>query len=256
MQYKNTILFSEKESSRFNCRIFRGNMDTVDEEYINNIILNEKPDIIVLRVPVEKKQEHYKLHNTGCRVLHCDTLVYYFCPLGAEPVHPFRNKLEFHPVTPQTQHLVTELTEEIFPGYQSHYFSNPYLNKELILQGYKEWTQSYINETDSSKFSWYITMQEKIVGFAMCSIIDDKTCEGVFSGVKAEFAGKGIYPDIVRFLQGFFKDRGMSKMKVSTQIQNYSVQKAWIKEGFTLKQAFDTYHLLCSQYNNIMPGNK
>lgn len=256
MHHNNTIFFSLKESNRFNYKIFRGNIDAVDEQVIKNIVLAENPDIIILRVPAERKNEQYKLHNTGCRVLHCDTLVYYFCPLHAVPINPFRNKLEFHPVTGQTKHLVAELTEAIFPGYQSHYFSNPYLKRELILQGYKEWTQSYINEIDSSKFSWYITLKEKVVGFAMCSIIDETTCEGVFSGVMTEYAGKGIYPDIVRFLQNFFKSRGIRIMKVSTQIQNYSVQKTWIKEGFNLKQAFDTYHLLCFDSSNLMPDTK
>jgi len=32
-------------------------------------------------------------------------------------------------------------------------------------------------------------------------------------------------------------------MTVTTQIQNYAVQKIWVKEGFSLCNSFDTYHI-------------
>jgi acyl dehydratase len=57
------------------------------------------------------------------------------------------------------------------------------------------------------------------------------------------FAGKGIYSDMIKYTQQFFKDGGYSSMWVSTQIQNYSVQKAWLNEGFFLKKSFETYHI-------------
>ena len=53
----------------------------------------------------------------------------------------------------------------------------------------------------------------------------------------------GIYSDVVRFTQNYFKAIGMKKMWVSTQLQNYSVQKSWIEEGFYLKKSFETYHI-------------
>jgi ribosomal protein S18 acetylase RimI-like enzyme len=242
---ENIIQFSPKESKRFGLKTWRVNMSVVDSDCINELIKEEKPDIIILRLPSEQTTESYKLLGENRQVLHCDTLVYYFCPLSSTVVLPFRNNLKFNLVTRQTQYLVNELTEEIFKNYKSHYAANPLLKKEDVLQGYKEWTASFINEINSDKYSWYITKDEKIIGFAVCSILDEANCEGVFSGVKAAYSGRGVYSDIVRFLQTFFKSKGMRTMKVSTQIQNYSVQKTWIREGFTLKQAYDTWHINC-----------
>jgi hypothetical protein len=246
MQDNNSIEFSPVESSRFKYKIYRGNITNINEGLITGIINNQQPDILILRLPVDFKREHYKLNNLGYPVLHCDTIVYYFCTLSSQKILPLRNNLKFNLVTKQTQHLVDKLTDEIFMDYQSHYFSNPALNKNDIVRGYREWAQSFIHDNDDNKFSWYVTLNEEVVAFAMgSSLKDNSTCEGVFSGVKKEFAGKGIYTDIVRFLQNYFTNEGMKIMKVSTQIQNYSVQKTWINEGFRLKQAFDTYHINC-----------
>jgi predicted GNAT family acetyltransferase len=245
MQDNNSIEFSPVESSRFKYKIYRGNITNIDEGLITGIINNQQPDILILRLPVDFKSEHYKLTNLGYPVLHCDTMVYYFCSLAATTITPIRNNLEFHLVTSATQYLVDELTEELFDGYKSHYFSNPFLKKELILQGYKEWAQSFINEKDSNKFSWYITLNGIAIAYVIYQIVDNDNCEGILSGVKSKYAGKGIYTDIMRFAKKYFKDKGLKVMKNSTQIQNYSVQKTWINEGFRLKQAFDTYHINC-----------
>jgi hypothetical protein len=48
---------------------------------------------------------------------------------------------------------------------------------------------------------------------------------------------------MMRFTQSYYQSRRVKKMKVSTQIQNFAVQKAWVKEGFFLEEAFITLHI-------------
>jgi GNAT superfamily N-acetyltransferase len=245
MEANNEISFCPLESSRFNCSIYRGVLTHIDTAAVKGFIKTNKPDILIIRVPAGFKDEHYKLADTGYQVLHCDTLVYYFCSLHSHSTTPLRNELRFHIVDRETRSLLGGLTGIIFADYKNHYSSNPQLKKELILEGYKEWAESFVHAEDPSKYGWYVTLDQAVVAFALCSITDQNTCEGVLYGVKKEVSGKGIYSDLVRFTQNFFKEKGIRIMKVSTQIQNYSVQKAWIKEGFTLKEAFDTYHINC-----------
>lgn len=250
MEANNEITFRPAESRRFNCRIYRGALTGIDTDSLKAFISNNRPDILIVRIPAALKEEQYKLAETGFQVLHCDTLVYYFCSLRTVTVAELRNQLQFHLVNRETSGLIGELTGIIFADYKNHYSSNPHLKKELILEGYKEWAQSFVHEEDSSKYGWYVTLNDAIVAFALCSITDENTCEGVLYGVKHEVSGKGIYSDLVRFTQQFFKEKGMKIMKVSTQVQNYSVQKAWIKEGFNLKEAFDTCHINCFLSSN------
>lgn len=245
MEVKNQITFRQLESLRFNCNIYRGVLREIDIDSIKIFIKNNQPDILIVRVPAVLKHQQHKLAETGYSVLHCDTLVYYFCSLRTVSAAALRNPLQFHLVNRTTCGLIGELTAVIFSDYKNHYHSNPYLKKDLILQGYKEWAQSFINEEDSNKYGWYVTYNNDLVAFALCSISDESTCEGVLYGVKHEVSGKGIYSDLVRFTQQFFKEKGIKIMKVSTQVQNYSVQKAWMREGFNLKEAFDTFHINC-----------
>lgn len=250
MEPNNEITFRPLESRRFNCRIYRGALTDIDTASLKAFITNNRPDILILRTPATLKEEQYKLAETGYQVLHCDTLVYYFCSLRTVTIVPLRNQLQFHLVNSETSGLIGELTGIIFANYKNHYSSNPHLKKESVLEGYKEWAQSFVHEDDRNKYGWYVTLNDVAVAFALCSITDENTCEGVLYGVKNEVSGKGIYSDLVRFTQHFFKEKGMKIMKVSTQVQNYSVQKAWIKEGFNLKEAFDTYHINCFLSSN------
>lgn len=237
--------FSALESKRFGFKIYRGNLLDIDINIIKKIIVDGKADIMILRLAAEKKHEHYKLVETGFPVLHCDTLTYYFCSLNTVEVQPLRNSLNFDIITPATADMLNGLVEDIFANYKNHYFSNPFFKKELILKGYQEWAGTFLHEVDNTKFSWLVKFEDELIGFAMCSIDSENTCEGVLYGVKSKFSGRGVYSDIVRFTQKYFKDMGIKKMVVSTQIQNYSVQKVWVKEGFNLKNAFDTYHINC-----------
>ncbi len=244
------LKFSAPESKRFGFKIYRGNLLDIDINNIRKIIADGKADILILRLPAETKNEHYKLLETGFPVFHCDTLVYYFCSLNAIQVQALRNSLSFDIVTPATADMLDGLVENIFADYKNHYFSNPVFKRELIIHGYQEWAGTFLHEVDNSKFLWLVKLQNEVIGFAMCSINNENTCEGVLYGVKSEFSGRGVYSDIIRFTQKYFKDMGMKKMIVSTQIQNYSVQKVWVKEGFNLKNAFDTYHINCFLTNN------
>ena len=237
------IKFAALESERFGLKIYRGELPAIDIAYIKEVIIGNKADVLILRLPVETKAQHHLLLNTGFRVLHCDTLVYYFCSLVATQVQSLRNNITFEVINEKDTDILDELVGQIFTEYRNHYFSNPVFEKRLINEGYQQWAKSFLHEKEASQFSWFVKLNEKIVGFVLCSIISNNTCEGVLYGVKHEFSGKGIYSDMIRFSQQFFKDKGLKKMLVSTQIQNYSVQKVWLKEGFNLKYALDTYHI-------------
>ena len=60
---------------------------------------------------------------------------------------------------------------------------------------------------------------------------------------EAQESGGGIYGDLIRHTQADFASRGFSTMLVSTQVNNFAVQKVWAREGFHLFEAWDTYHV-------------
>ncbi len=236
--------YSKKESQRFGMKIHRASPEKLDKKLTKKYILENDVDVLILRIPSLSKSSHREIEDIGFNYLHADTLVYYSCTLGKLEVQSMRNELDFEVITQENSSDLAEMIPVIFEGYQNHYFSNKYLDKSKILDGYTEWAENYIAATENNKISWYVKKDGEIIGFATCSFDDTKnTCEGVLYGVMPSHSGKGVYSDIIRFTQAYFKQNGFSKMLVSTQILNYSVQKVWIREGFFLSDSYETYHI-------------
>lgn len=240
----NTFTHSPLDSNRFNQNVHRANIVNIDETEILNYINSNGVDTLILRVPVESKAEQYRLNRMGFEVIHADTLVYYFASLRKIEDLDLRNDLSFQLIDDSNQSILDELVPLIFKEYTNHYFSNPYLNKEKITEGYLEWAKSYVLEKNEGRISWLVMLKDQYVGFATCSFDSSKKeCEGVLYGVHPSFSGKGIYSDIIKFTQKYFKENGFNTMWVSTQIQNFAVQKSWINHAFAIKKAYDTFHI-------------
>ena len=235
--------WSELESRRFDLNIHRGQSADIDDKNLLKYLIEHQVDILIARFPSEVQYKVSQLDRIGIPYLTADTLVYYEVMLKKVEPQPLRNSdLEFRVCSAGEIKLLNQMVEQIFQNYTNHYFSNPFLDKVKITEGYQEWTRNYISELHEDRIVWLVYRENDPIGFATCSYHDTE-CEGVLYGVKESAAGKGIYSDIIRFTQGYFKERGFQKMKVSTQAQNYSVQKVWGREGFNMSQSYFTVHV-------------
>jgi hypothetical protein len=240
----NRIEYSVVESKRFGINVYRTVQENIDVKGIQQFIDDNDVDLLILRLPVENITEYHQLSSLNCDVVLADTLVYYYTDLTKISAQKLKNEnLYFERVTNDNIGLIGQLVPVIFSNYTNHYFSNPNLARDKITEGYVEWASSYVNE-HNGKVSWIVFKDNTPIGFATCAFSNDiGECEGVLYGVHPDFAGGGVYSDIIRFTQTYFKDLNFKMMKVSTQIQNFAVQKVWTREGFVLKSAFYTYHL-------------
>jgi len=236
-----TIFKSEKESNRFKMNILRANMESLNTKDLSLAIINNDIDLTILRIPSENTSQISKLETLGFSYYQTDTLVYYY--VNFEDYLPKalkNNDISFRIATLNDSNIISNMVDQIFPGYTNHYNSNPFIDKQNILEGYKEWVLDFIEK--ENKYVFLVIKSGKNVGFATCSILKDEA-EGVLYGVLPGFAGGGIYSDIIRYTQQFMKDIGIRKMKVSTQVQNYAVQKVWSREGFFMLKSFATIHI-------------
>lgn len=238
---ESTIIKSEKESARFNMNILRVNMEALDTKELNKEILNNNADLTILRIPCENLAQISKLELLGFPFYQTDTLVYYYTDFEKyEPLELKNKDLNFTQATVHDKEKIGNMVDTIFPGYTNHYNTNPYIDKKNILEGYKEWVLDYIG--NENKFVFIINRDENAIGFATCSL-ENGEAEGVLYGVMPAAAGDGVYSDIIRYTQTFFKNLGIKTMKVSTQVQNYAVQKVWSREGFFMRKSFATIHI-------------
>lgn len=64
----------------------------------------------------------------------------------------------------------------------------------------------------------------------------------VVGGVHPDYAGKGIYRDFLITGMQWCLAQGRIRMVVSTQVNNYSVQRAWAQLGFKQYRSQYTFH--------------
>ena len=237
-----TVIFkSEKESERFKMNILRVSMDSLNLKELNTAIVEQNIDITILRIPSENLDQISKLETLGYHYFQTDTLVYYYVNFDNYAPNELKNKdLTFPIATSKNKEELSKLVDLIFPGYTNHYNSNPFIEKENILEGYKEWVLDFIENENKRVF--LVNKNDKTIGFATCSI-ENGEAEGVLYGVLPEAAGGGVYSDIIRFTQNYMKNLGLKTMKVSTQVQNYAVQKVWSREGFFMMKSYATIHI-------------
>lgn len=238
------IQYSKLESDRFGIRIFRGKINQFETSTIRELILENKVDTLILRLPTNTIATHAKLLDLGFPVIHADSLVYYACPLQETNIEDLKNQLIFEPIDKKNVEILKEMIPVIFKDYQNHYYSNPLLDKSKINEGYIEWASSCIHQ-DNIK-GWIVKDKTKNIniGFFTTSYNkDNMTSEGVLYGVLPEYSGQGFYSDIIKFTLKYYKDLKYEKTFMPTQLQNYRVQNVLSKSGYFLSHSFETYHI-------------
>lgn len=235
--------FSNVDSSRFGVRVYRGTLDEVRVNDLFDEIIRERIDVAIIRLRTECYNNLNYLEKMGFPFLVADTLVYYTTDLSQHSPRLLRNNdLEFHACGVKEHRVIDNLVDRIFSGYINHYTSNPLLKKTDILEGYKEWARAYCDAEKQGRLAWIVYRKGEPIAFLTCLFVKD-ACEGILYGVTQEASGGGVYGDLIRFSQAFFKIRGCKTMKVSTQVHNVAVQKIWVREGFYPTQSFMTVHI-------------
>lgn len=228
-------------------RIYRGQYEEFDTKAVNDIVNGNNFDIIIVRYPTSTIYEHYRLVCfKNCRTVHADSLVYYSAPLQEIEIKPLRNDLQFEILTDSVGGQLGFMVKSIFSGYQNHYYSDPCLPRQAIVDGYLEWAMSFAKSVDDGVM-WMIKDRttKANVAFLACSFDEQKSVSELkLGGVMPEYEGLGIYSDFVRYAQRHFREMGFRTLLTSTQLQNVAVQRAWQKHGFRFDKSYETYHLI------------
>lgn len=240
-----SLNFSRPDSDRFGLQVFRASENVVDSRALLEAIVGHAADIVILRVPAGAHPELQRLGRYALHPIHADTLVYYQASLEAiKPSSPRNQDLEFFEAAGADAIELYALATAAFSGYVSHYHANPRLDPARILEGYAEWASSYFTYQQHGLIAWTARRQGVLLAFICCRYEPEtKTCEVALNGVHPDHWRSGIYTDLLRYVQVEFRRRGYRSMRISTQIWNYAVQKVWSREGFSMEQAFDTFHL-------------
>jgi RimJ/RimL family protein N-acetyltransferase len=230
------------ESARFGLRTFRATLTDFDAEALFRELVEHNADLAILRLPPRNSAMLLELERHGLRPLHADTLVTYECRLQESEPNPVRNPSIIGPARPEDEKAIVELVSTIFRDYPNHYRANPLLDPADVVAGYCEWALAHLHA--ENLIAWLARVNGRVAAIACSSFDRDRhVCHGVLHGVHPDFSGSGIYTDLIRYTQHYFRHRGYKLLKISTQVCNLPVQRVWGKEGFVLTEVLDTFHI-------------
>jgi ribosomal protein S18 acetylase RimI-like enzyme len=231
---------SPLDSNRFAIRVERANI-TADTPVALAVeaIQASSADLIIARFPAGLCAIPNTLLQRGETLIHADTLVYYDIILPAPTGKAATNVRR---AAVGDLEAIRDIASRAFHNYRAHYSANPLLPTAQILDGYVQWAQSRADPGDPSSDTWLVLDGELTAGFATCDI-QDKNVDIVLNAVHPCFERRGHYGTLLRHLLNYYSEAGMTNLKISTQVWNYSVQRQWIRAGLLLATAFDTFHI-------------
>ncbi|CAB4901418.1 unannotated protein [freshwater metagenome] len=250
--------YSDVDSRRFGLNIYRASLPEIREGELFEQLVSNKVDVAILRFPTSQQHEISRLDRLGVPYIISDVLVYYESDLRALGTSESRNpELLFEPAGVEDHEVLNSLVTEIFEGYRNHYSSNPVLSNVDVLEGYCEWARGYCMRGRQGRWAWIVRDAGVPVAFVTCSEAEGgEEAEVVLNGVRPAAAGRGIYRDLISFVQRFFAQRGVPRLLISTQVQNVVVQKVWVRLDFEPIHSYLTAHMNAFLSHSLRPPER
>jgi len=236
-------IISQVDSDRFGVVV--GRAFASGEYPVEHILADcqaQSVKMLILRCKTEDTASVHAFEKRGARLM--DTLVYYKRSLrkGELPAELKPNVIR--PVVDADLSELGPLVQQTFSGYRGHYHADELLDPAKCDEGYAEWAlKMCINRDANTDVLIGEHPAGVVAGFATLRMNSPEEGEGVLFGVHPCAQGRGMYWSFMVKALEWCGQRGASRMVVSTQITNLSVQKVWTRMGFELFSSYYTFHL-------------
>ncbi len=232
--------YSPLDSNRFAIRVERASIGSdVPIARAIDALQTSSAELIIVRFPAGECAIPNALVQLGESLIHADTLVYYDLGLPAPTAKAASN---VRLAEAADLKAIRGIAAQAFSNYRAHYAANPLLPAAQILDGYIEWAQSRADPSDPSSDTWLVFDDSAAAGFATCDIRNGRV-EIVLNAVHPSFERRGHYGALLRHLIHYYGQAGLTRLSISTQIWNYTVQRQWSRAGLLLESAYDTFHI-------------
>jgi GNAT superfamily N-acetyltransferase len=237
------LRFEELERVRFGYRMARLILDSdcgaADSEKIVEMCRLSDVEMLTVRVPTDKVALVQALEALEFRTMDC--LVYYECPTEDLPaVKP--STVEIREATGEDASAVADVARLCFTDYFGHYHADARLDRAKASEAYFDWAQRSCTDRDVASCVYVAIVDGTIAGFITLRENSPTEGEGILNAVHPNFAGAGIYGQLITRSKQWCRDNGMKRMVISTQIDNLKVQRAWCNRGFHLYKSYYTLH--------------
>lgn len=182
----------------------------------------------------------HALEDEGFRLM--DTLVYYQARLDGLELPDRKLALPIRTARPDDGEAVGRLAAAAFADYFSHYHADSRLERRKVDEVFVDWSSRSCRDKSVADEVFVAVAENELGGFATMRLNDETEGEGVLFAVHPAHQNKGIYRDLMISGLEWCRKHQCHRMIVSTQVNNYTVQRAWTRLGFFFYESFYTFH--------------
>jgi GNAT superfamily N-acetyltransferase len=236
-----TIAISEPDSKTFGFICVRANH--VTRAHIPEILefsRQHQARVLITRSDTSDHATTHALEDAGYRL--ADTLVYSKAEHKGRTLPERRLALPIRPFRPSDSAQIVEVGRVLFANYFGHYHADPMFDRAKVLEAYVDWVRRSCANRAVAEEIFVADHQGRIAGFVTMRLNDSQESEMVVGGVHPDYRGKSLYRDfLITGIEWSIK-KGCARLVYSTQINNYTVQRAWVDVGLQPYQSFYTFH--------------
>lgn len=236
------IVLSPLEKERFGFITARGELTS--ETSITEVLQRANylgAEVVMLRVPTSNLLGAQQALAKGAIL--ADTLVYYEVAVREHDPVVLGPGLRHRILGPQEAFKVEKLARAAFRNYIGHYHADPKLSSEAADEAYASWAYRSCEGLPVANVVIGIEDdRDDIVGFITLKRSGDLASIEL-NAVSPLHQRRGIYAALVGLAMNWAMKEGCSRVSVSTQLNNVSVQKVWCRFGFEPIKSYHTLHL-------------
>ena len=234
------LVFSDRESDALGVRIFRfaSNNWSTDKSSFLRELQTVDADCIIVRT---KNEQPDLKELADWSVIHAGELVYWSSEVNPQ-ISEMREGFHYEPASNFLQDFQF-VVESSFSNYSNHYSYNPMFSDLRPEDAYVDWALRRAKSNTLNDLAGVLFDGDVAVG-AISGTQCNADVEIELAGIAAESQGKGMYGQLI---SGFWKSVSQpeqSRIVISTQKENESVQKAWVKLDFHYEFSVFTTHLV------------
>lgn len=241
------ITLNDLESDRFGVLFGRmtmtGNAGCA-REVADAIDTADRSGIAVLsaRLDVTELPSIRMLEDLGFRIM--DTLVYYrrTLPTNYEESSHRKDGSYLTRLSVADAQACSAIARVAFRNYLGHYHADPRLSNTAADAAYVDWAERLVLQPEAGSISLGICADSKIQGFITGVPRSNKSSEIILNAVHPDAQRRGFYEALLKKYLREATSRGDLNVMISTQIQNYPVQRIWCKLGFSPFKSLHTFH--------------
>lgn len=237
---RDTVAFSEIDSERFGVRIARAHIVSNTLSNALDFCGTQRIDMLIARCATNDLVAVQSMETNGFLLM--DTLVYYSFDLAKTAIPDDTGEFLVRRLQAGDEHDVRMVASAAFKGYAGHYHADRRLDSRKCDEGYRSWAERSCAESGAANEVLVADHGGKVVGFATLRLNSPQEVEGLLFAVAPEFQGKSMCRSfMIRSLE-CCREQGATRMIISTQVTNTSMQKVWCRTGFEPSHSYYTFH--------------